>query len=554
MKHKETETTPSARERKIKKVEKSVLGVLLALVVGAVAFIAGWFGRWGALGENKRNLLWAIDTAGKYYYRDVEDSLYDELFASFEFDPYSTYYTKEEYDVIAAEREGQNRDAGFSVYGQESRLEVYAVIAGSSAESAGITEGMKFLKFGKTEETLKAGSAEDYFAFVATLNPNEKYYVQCGENQADAAVYEVENDGNGAGIALNRKYDPMRVYQVVGNSPAAVVGLKRGMYIFRFGASANPDEMISGSSADLSALVGTLQPDRDGNYLFYMQCGFDREGADAEVYAVGMKEYQATYCTYRDNEFSFGFRPVTEKGVTTLQRVSTKEPLKLLDDKTAYISLTEFTGNAAKEFKECLDLMKENGRTDLILDLRGNGGGYMDVFVEIASYLLKDAGTGAQKVAYAKFKSGATVSYSANRSRYSDYFTADSRVSVLADEYTASASECLIGALVDYKTVAFSDIYLHENESGVARTYGKGIMQTHYEDSDGNTLKLTSAEIFWPKSNKTIHNAGVTAKGDGANAIASPLLPDKNDGFLQEAIGLIKNKPNTSPDAPTTSV
>ena len=178
MKHKETEITPSARERKIKRVERSVLSVLLALVLGAVMFIAGWFGRWGALGENKQNLLWAIDTAGKYYYRDTEDSLYDNLFASFEFDPYSTYYTAEEYEVIAAEREGQNRDAGFSVYGQESRLEVYAVIAGSSAESAGITSGMHFLKFGKTAETLQTGTAEDYFAFVATLAPNEKYLVQ----------------------------------------------------------------------------------------------------------------------------------------------------------------------------------------------------------------------------------------------------------------------------------------------------------------------------------------------------------------------------------------
>lgn len=554
MKHKETEITPSARERKIKRVERSVLSVLLALVLGAVMFIAGWFGRWGALGENKQNLLWAIDTAGKYYYRDTEDSLYDNLFASFEFDPYSTYYTAEEYEVIAAEREGQNRDAGFSVYGQESRLEVYAVIAGSSAESAGITSGMYFLKFGKTAETLQTGTAEDYFAFVATLAPNEKYLVQCGESESEAAVYEVENDGNGAGIALNRKYDPMRVYRVVGNSSAARAGLKRGMYILKFGASENPDEMISGSSADLSAFVRSLKPDEKGNYQFYMQCGFDKAGADAKVYPVGMEEYQATYCTYRDSEKSYSFRPVKKDGATTIERVPTEEPLTALDDSTAYIALTEFTGNAAREFKECLDLMKEKGRTNLIIDLRGNGGGYMDVFVEIASYLLKDAGAGAQKVAYAKFKSGATVSYSASRSNYSTYFTAESRVSVLADEYTASASECLIGALVDYKTIAFSDIYLHENENGVAKTYGKGIMQTHYENSTGATLKLTSAEIFWPKSNKTIHDVGVTAKGDGAIAIKSSLLPDQNDGFLQEAIGLIKEKPTTSPDAPTTSV
>ena len=219
-----------------------------------------------------------------------------------------------------------------------------------------------------------------------------------------------------------------------------------------------------------------------------------------------------------------------------------------LDDNTAYIALTQFTGTAAAEFKECLNKMKESGRKHLILDLRGNGGGYMDVFVEIAACLLKEtSGSGAQKVAYAKFKDGATVSYSARKSLYKDYFKDDSHISVLADEYTASASECLIGALIDYKTIDYSDIYLRENENGVAKSYGKGIMQTHFEDKYGNTLKLTSAEIFWPKSNKTIHDVGVTPQ-DGAVAIPSALLPDGTDSFLQRAVELIKNKQNTPPE------
>ncbi|MDE6411180.1 MAG: hypothetical protein K2L02_01400, partial [Clostridia bacterium] len=282
-----------------------------------------------------------------------------------------------------------------------------------------------------------------------------------------------------------------------------------------------------------SAFISTLKPDAEGKYTLYLQCGFDKEGADAEVYPVELKEsYLATYCYYRDNGGTYRFRG--EGNEKKLEKIEKEEPLAL-PDKTAYIALTEFTGNAAKEFKDCLELMKKNGCENLILDLRGNGGGYMDVFVEIASYLLKETTAGAQKVAYAKFKSGAIVSYSTRKSYYNDYFGANSKINVLADERTASASECLIGALVDYKTIGFSDIYLRENENGVAKTYGKGIMQTHYDSPNGDILKLTSAEIFWPLSNKSIHDKGVLPS-DGAHKIPSSLLPDKNDSFLQEAI------------------
>ena len=544
------ESLSPEKARKIKKVERCVLSVLLALVLAAVAFIAGWFGRWDALGKKKQSLLWAIDTAKENYYKDIdEDKFYEELFAAFNFDRYSTYYTKTEYETVEAERDGVNRDAGFSVYGEESRLEVYDVMAGSSAAEKGITRDMRFFKFGKTEDTLKAGTAEDYFSFVANLDQDEHYLVKCGtgEKEEEATVYEVVNGERGAGISLTRKFDPMRVYQVVGNSPAELEGLKRGMYILKYGASENVSEMVSGSSSEFFAFVNQLKPDENNRVTIHIQAGFDKGGEDAKVYSVTMKEYNATYCYYRDNSGTYRFQG--EGNEKELKKIEGEAPLAL-DDKTAYIALTQFTGNAAAEFKDCLKKMKDSGRKNLVLDLRGNGGGYMDVFVEIAAYLLKETdSSGAQRVAYAKFKNGATVSYAARKSFYKDYFENDSHISVLADEYTASASECLIGALVDYKTIDYSDIYLRENENGVARTYGKGIMQTHYDDSpDGGILKLTSAEIFWPKSNKTIHDVGVNPK-DGAVAIPSTLLPDASDSFLQSAVEKITGK-QTTPSLP----
>lgn len=548
----EKKTLSPEKAKKIKRVERCVLSILLAAILAAVGFIAGWFGRWGALGKYKQSLLWAIDTAQKNYYKDVDkDKLYESLFAAFSFDRYSTYYTNTEYETVESERDGVNRDAGFSVYGEESYLEVYDVIAGSSAAEQGITHGMRFWKFGKTEDTMKAGTAEDYFSFVANLDNNEEYYVKCGEGEKEPeTAYKVVNGERGAGISLTRKFNPMRVYQVVGNSPADHVGLRRGMYILKYGASDNVDEMVSGSSSDFFAFVNKLKPDENNRVTIHIQAGFEKEVTqNTKVYSVTMTEYNATYCYYRDSSGTYCFRPNQNNKL----ELSPSSPMGAenleLDDHTAYIALTQFTGTAAAEFKECLNKMKESGRKHLILDLRGNGGGYMDVFVEIAACLLKEtSGSGAQKVAYAKFKDGATVSYSARKSLYKDYFVDDSHISVLADEYTASASECLIGALIDYKTIDYSDIYLRENENGVAKSYGKGIMQTHFEDKYGNTLKLTSAEIFWPKSNKTIHDVGVTPQ-DGAVAIPSALLPDEADSFLQRAVELIKNKQNTPPEA-----
>ena len=535
---------------KIRRVETCILSVFLALVLAAVGFIAGWFGRWAALGKRKRALLWAIDTALSNYYREIdEDVFYKRLYNAFKLDPYSDYYPAADYKQIEQEREGNNYDAGFSIWEEEHELQVYSVRENSSAYNAGIKEDMYLLRFG-TESVpakMQTGDAEDYYAFVGALSLGETYYVLCGtsEKLTEATVYTLRNGEEGAeagarndsGLTVYRAYDPMQVYGVVGNSSADRAGLKRGMYILKFGATENTDEMKSGPYTVFESFIASLNSD-----TMYLSCSFDKTGADAKTYKVVMENYQATYCYYRDNSSSYEF--VSENGgapVLKKMEGERSEPLPELKEDTAYIALKEFTGNAASEFEQCLVRMRENGKTNLVLDLRGNGGGYMDILVEIASLLLREAGSGSNRIAYAQFRNGAIVSYSTKRNSYSDYFKADSRISILADEYTASASECLIGALVDYKTSAFTDIYLHENSrTGVARTYGKGIMQTHYEDSQGNVLKLTAADIYWPLSGMSIHGKGVVVDGD--NAIASSLLPGAVDSFLLEAIAKINLK------------
>ena len=85
-------------------------------------------------------------------------------------------------------------------------------------------------------------------------------------------------------------------------------------------------------------------------------------------------------------------------------------------------------------------------------------------------------------------------------------------VIVLANDGTASASECLIGALLDYGEKGFSKerLILEKNDAGVARTYGKGIMQTTFSLSNGGAFKLTTARMLWPKTKTCIHKTGIT--------------------------------------------
>lgn len=328
-------------------------------------------------------------------------------------------------------------------------------------------------------------------------------------------VSESAGSNKNAGFSAIDYEGDLRVYNVVGNSPAALAGLKSGMYIYRMGTSM--DSLKEGNRDALYSLSGKT---------LYLECGY---GEEKEIYSITSGNYLASYCSYRDSETSFDFR-----GADALKLTETHNPIAGLNGETAYISIAEFNGNVAEEFTAMLALMKERGKTNLILDLRRNGGGYLDAFSSIASHLLKDAGTKTPVVATAKYRNGAKKEFRANGNDYFDYFTSSSSVYVLADERTASASECLIGALVDYHALPYWNIYLRK-EGDVARTYGKGVMQSAYTSLNGSAVRVTSAEIFWPLSGKSIHGVGVT-ENDGAIGIEAPLVAGEKDLMLEEVL------------------
>lgn len=314
--------------------------------------------------------------------------------------------------------------------------------------------------------------------------------------------------------------DQLLVVSVLGNSPAEQAGIKAGERIVGYGESA---ESIT-PCENFDIFKRFVDGKQTGETL-YIQVR-TKTGEERAVSLI-KSAYVESYVYYKTNASAYGF---TGNNAQTLTERGT--PLTQLPDDTAYIQLTRFNGAAAEEFATAMERFKADGKKNLVVDLRGNGGGYLDIMQKISAYFCKNATEKNPLAAIADFGEYQEY-YKASGNLYAQYFQSDSRICVLADKNTASASECLLGVMLDYGAIDYGDICLIERD-GEARTYGKGIMQTTYPliGFTGEAVKLTTAKICWPKSNNCIHGRGILSS-DGAITIAENTL---NDGELIAAI------------------
>ena len=333
--------------------------------------------------------------------------------------------------------------------------------------------------------------------------------------------------GNQSGVGLvfstgKAGLEQMRVVRVCGNSPAEEKGIVAGEYIVAFGASET--ELTEGLFKDFSNFLGEYET---GEKFFVKVKGLTGEMRTVEI---AKANYVENYVFYRTNTTAYRFA-----GEDALTPEEKGEPLACLDDDTAYIRLTQFNGAAADEFASAMELFLEQGKKNLVLDLRGNGGGYLDIMLKIARYFCRNATEDKPIIAVADYGEK-TENFIAEANDYDKYFKNDSRIAVLADNLTASASECLIGCMVEYGTVGYSDICL-AYRGDEARTFGKGIMQTTYPliGFNGDAVKLTTARICWPVTQKCIHGVGVLPS-DGARTVAEHIDSERE---LIDAIAVL---------------
>lgn len=152
----------------------------------------------------------------------------------------------------------------------------------------------------------------------------------------------------------------------------------------------------------------------------------------------------------------------------------------MIDATTGYIRINNFGANTYDEFVSAVHMLKDQGMVDLVLDLQGNGGGYLQAAVQISNEFL-DAG---DLIVYTEGRTMPRMEYHADGSGHMRH----GKVIVLVDSYTASASEIVSGAIQD-------------NDRGIIvgrRTFAKGLVQRQIDLPDGSLIRLTTAHYYSP--------------------------------------------------------
>ena len=160
--------------------------------------------------------------------------------------------------------------------------------------------------------------------------------------------------------------------------------------------------------------------------------------------------------------------------------VSSIDAAYMIDNSTGYIKLNKFTENSYEEFMESLEMLQKQGLQNLVYDLRGNGGGFMNEAVEMADEFLD----GDKLIVYTEGVNSKKREYRCRRPGLLE----KGKLVVLVDELSASASEVLAGALQDWCRAKIIG----------RRTFGKGLVQEQFPLSDGSALRLTVARYYTP--------------------------------------------------------
>lgn len=263
--------------------------------------------------------------------------------------------------------------------------------------------------------------------------------------------YQSEQLGNYVGIGVYLSMDENDNVVIVGvikDSPAESVGLKEEDII----VSIDGESAIGMDTEDVSQKVR-------GEENTEVKLGVYRNGEEKE-FTITRKAIKVYHVEY-----------------------------EVLNNDIGYVYLQTFDEGCADEMKAVFDDLTSQGVKKVVLDLRYNTGGYVDEALDILDMLLDDG----QISLITKSADGTEKIDKAKSAK--DY---NFKLVVLANEYSASASEILVGALKDNNRATIVG----------TTTYGKGVIQNVYPLSDGGILKLTTQEYFTP-NNEKINKIGI---------------------------------------------
>lgn len=344
-------------------------------------------------------------------------------------------------------------------------------------------------------------------------------------------IIKATSMGSREGIGISYNVNNFEITQVLRNSPASNACVKEGSIITHVGD--NVDSLITADGKNVSDYLDNLPAYKD----FILRVNYKGEIKD---FTLSKQQYTQTFVSYYDNTGEYGF--ITKSGQMAFERIGENTTYDLsTTTQTAVIKYTGFSGlgkgieGSSGQFSTAMQKFAQSNMQYLILDLRDNGGGYMSILEEVSAHLIDAEKDSKNLISYARYKDDKRDNFYSAKCKYSDYNY--KKIVVLANENSASASEALMGAMLDYDSNKIVNIILEGsilNGETVYKSYGKGIMQSTYERVTGEAIKLTTAKIFWPRSNISIHDVGLTPSLDPR------ILAESSYGAVYDAVSLCK--------------
>lgn len=276
---------------------------------------------------------------------------------------------------------------------------------------------------------------------LSELDPHSVYITA---REGEIANDDLRGSFFGIGIEFVIRQDTIRVQNVIGNGPAERAGVLAG------------DKIVE---VDDSSFVGKICTNEEAMHRL--------KGPKDTKVKIGVIRYGEK----KVRQITITRGEIPTKSVTSCY---------MLDDETGYIKMKNFGENTYPELLIALAKLAQQNFSSLVVDLRGNTGGYLESAVQIANEFLSK---------------GQLIVYTEGRSFPRQEYRADGRGSyqhlplvVLVDEGSASASEILAGSIQD-------------NDRGTIigrRSFGKGLVQKPMEFSDHSMIRLTIARYYTP--------------------------------------------------------
>lgn len=278
-------------------------------------------------------------------------------------------------------------------------------------------------------------------AMLKTLDPHSSY---SDPEETKELTTPLEGNFSGIGIQFNMLNDTLFVIQTTSGGPSEKVGIIPGDRILSAG-----DSVISGVKSPNARILRILRGPKGSQVNLKVQ----RRGVAKPI----------DFSIIRDDI-----------------PIYSVDAAYMADPENGYIRISRFAESTDEEFRKALSDLKKQGMKNLIIDLEDNGGGYLQAAHSLASNFLRKG----DMVVYTDSPKFGHAEYRTER----DGSMRDGRLVILANQYSASASEILAGAVQD-------------NDRGLVvgrRTFGKGLVQRPFPFPDGSMIRLTVSKYYTP--------------------------------------------------------